>query len=106
MIQNGAKLVQSSSEIIEELANRYPYLMTKDKKSKQKSMVFEDQVTKEEKLVLVNLSYEPVHFEKLLIDTGLDTGKLMEVVFVLQMKGLIKEISAQYYVLHTLFVHS
>ena len=106
LIQNGAKLVQSSSEIIEELANRYPYLMTKDKKSKQESMVFEDQVTKEEKLVLVNLSYEPVHFEKLLIDTGLDTGKLMEVVFVLQMKGLIKEISAQYYVLHTLFVHS
>ena len=106
LIQNGAKLIQSSSEIIEELADRYPYLITKEKKSKQESMVFEDQVTKEEKLVLVNLSYEPIHFEKLLIDTGLDTVKLMEVVFVLQMKGLIKEISAQYYILHTLFVHS
>lgn len=106
LIQNGAKLIQSSSEIIEELTDRYPYLITKEKKSKQESMVFEDQVTKEEKLVLVNLSYEPIHFEKLLIDTGLDTVKLMEVVFVLQMKGLIKEISAQYYILHTLFVHS
>lgn len=106
LIQNGAKLVQSSSDIIDELANRYPFLKEKDKKSMQESMVFENQVTSEEKLVLMKLSYEPVHFEKLLIDTGLDTVKLMEVVFVLQMKGLIKEISAQYYILHTLFVHS
>ena len=69
-------------------------------------MVFENQVTDEEKLVLMKLGYEPVHFEKLLIDTGLDTVKLMEVIFVLQMKGLIKEISAQYYILHTIFVYS
>lgn len=106
LIQNGAKLVQTASDIIDELAGRYPFLKEKGKKSKQESMVFEDQVTNEEKLVLVKLGYEPVHFEKLLIDTGLDTVKLMEVIFVLQMKGLIKEISAQYYILHSLFVYS
>lgn len=106
LIQNGAKLVQTASDIIDELAGRYPFLKEKGKKSKQVSMVFENQVTNEEKLVLMKLGYEPVHFEKLLTDTGLDTVKLMEVIFVLQMKGLIKEISAQYYILHTLFVYS
>lgn len=106
LIQNGAKLIQSSSDIIDDLVERYPFLKKKGKKNKQESMVFEDQVTSEEKIVLMKLGYEPIHFEQLLIDTGLDTVKLMEVVFVLQMKGLIKEISAQYYVLHTLFVHS
>ena len=106
LIQNGAKLVQTASDIIDELAGRYPFLVNKRKKSKQESMVFENQVTDEEKLVLMKLGYEPVHFEKLLIDTGLDTVKLMEVIFVLQMKGLIKEISAQYYILHTIFVYS
>lgn len=106
LIQNGAKLVQTASDIIDELTVRYPFLKEKGKKSKQESMVFEHQVTNEEKLVLMKLGYEPIHFEKLLTDTGLDTVKLMEVIFVLQMKGLIKEISAQYYILHTLFVYS
>lgn len=105
LIQNGAKLIQSINDIIDELVERYPFLKQNNKKSKQVSMVFENQVTNEEKLVLTKLGYEPIHFEQLLVDTGLDTVKLMEVVFVLQMKGLVKEIAGRYYILQTLFVH-
>lgn len=106
LIQNGAKLIQSANDIIDELVERYPFLNKKGKNKRQESILFEDQVTSEEKLVLMKLGYEPVHFEQLLIDTGLETVKLMEVVFVLQTKGLIKEVSAQYYILHTLFAYS
>lgn len=106
LIQNGAKLIQSANDIIDELVERYPFLNMKGKNKRQESILFEDQVTSEEKLVLMKLGYEPVHFEQLLIDTGLETVKLMEVVFVLQTKGLIKEVSAQYYILHTLFAYS
>lgn len=106
LIQNGAKLIQSTNDIIEELIDLYPFLKQNKKKSKQVSMLFENQVSGEEKLVLMKLGYEPIHFEQLLIETGLDTTKLMEVVFVLQMKGLIKEIAAHYYIVQTLFMHS
>lgn len=106
LIQNGAKLIQSSNDIIDELVDKYPFLKQKKKKSKQVSMLFENQVSGEEKLVLMKLGYEPIHFEQLLMETGLDTVKLMEVVLVLQMKGLVKEIGAHYYILQTLFVHS
>jgi DNA processing protein len=105
LIQNGAKLIQSTNDIIEELVERYPYLKPKKKKSKQVSMLFEDQLTSEEKQVLEKLDYEPIHFEQLLVDTGLDTAKLMEIVFGLQMKGLVKEVAGRYYVLQTFFVH-
>ncbi|WP_455714400.1 DNA-processing protein DprA [Anaerosporobacter sp.] len=106
LIQNGAKLIQSTNDIVEELVERYPFLKQNKKKSKQVSMLFENQVTAEEKLVLMKLGYEPIHFEQLLINTGLNTVKLMEIIFMLQMKGLIKEIATQYYILQTLFVHS
>ncbi|WP_310603299.1 DNA-processing protein DprA [Anaerosporobacter sp.] len=105
LIQNGAKLIQSADDIIMELTERYPFLRAK-KSSDQISILFENQVTSEEKMVLMKLGYEPIHFEKLLMDTGFDTAKLMEVMFHLQRKNLVQEVSSQYYVLQTLFLHS
>ncbi|WP_167956887.1 DNA-processing protein DprA [Anaerosporobacter faecicola] len=98
LIQNGAKLVQSAEDIIEELSVRYPYLQKKRKKSKQQMILLDEEVTEEEKCILKELDFEPIHLEQLLERTSYSITKVMEILFVLQTKEFVKEISTNYYI--------
>lgn len=99
LIQNGARLVLSTDDILEELSNHFPHLQ-KNGVGKQLGLPLHQDISEQESIVLKYISYEPIHMERLLEETGLETTNLMEIIYSLQVKGLLEEVSSQYFVLH------
>lgn len=99
LIQNGAKLVLSVNDIIEELSNKFSNLLCVQDKNGQLTWNLENMITQEEKQVLRYIAKEPIYFENLLNQTGYSTAKLMENVYSLKIKGIIKELAPQQYIM-------
>lgn len=88
LIKNGAKLTAVVQDILEE----YGYM----------SIINEAQnrvLSAEEKALLKILSYEPIHFEILLSQMGLNIGALSKILLQLELKNEIKQLPGQYYVI-------
>ena len=87
LIQNGAKLVMSVEDILEELNMETREVGGKEagrQGSKEAGM------SEESVKVLNMLEEEPVHIDRLLENMGTDFGRLSEVLLKLEIKGAIK----------------
>jgi len=82
LIKNGAKLVTSASEIIEELD-----IKAKITKSNARKILPEG---KDEIFLLELLSREPLHLDELVRLSNMRTGEVMSLITGLELKGLIK----------------
>ena len=90
LIKMGAKLITSSQDILDELNLNLAIEYVKAQK------IIPD--TKEEALLLEHLSREPLHIDRLVEQTGLDTAKASSTLTMMEMKGKVKNLGAMMYV--------
>lgn len=90
LIKQGAKLVGSASDIVEELNWLIP------KKSIEKEIPYKLSV--EEKQVYEAISLEPIYIDILSEQTKIETKKLLTVLSFLEMQGIVRQIPGKYYV--------
>jgi DNA processing protein len=91
LIQKGAKLVMTYQDILEELNLQE----VKNYVSNQKILP----ETKEEEIILQNLSKEPIHIDQIIKQTNLPAAQIGGTLSLMEMKGLVKNISGQNYIL-------
>jgi DNA processing protein len=94
LIKKGAKLIQSASDILEELNM---------KKADRQSPLFETQKmfkpkTKEEKSIWDILSNEPLHVDRISKMTKLNPATANSVLSVLEVEGVVKNVGGQNYI--------
>jgi DNA processing protein len=91
LIKNGAKLISSVQDVLEELN-----LEKRAGIEKAREIIPE---SPEEEIVLKNLSKEPLHIDKLLKITKLKTASLSSTLVMMEMKGMVKDIGGQNYII-------
>jgi DNA processing protein len=104
LIKDGARLVQSADDIMEELhlAEMQP-LTGKDREetdeaiAKMTKAYIYSSLTEDERSAYKTLSDEPLHIDDLLDKTGLNPAKASKVLLSLQLKGLVKEVPGKRY---------
>ena len=69
------------------------------KKTDNEIKAFREDLTEDEKLLLSFIKQEPVHMEELCAKTGFATGKLLDIVYGLEGRGIIMNVSGGYYTL-------
>jgi len=84
LIKNGAKLVQSTDDILEEIAP-----LIKEKQIEEKII---PDLTKDEKLVYEILSDNPIHIDKISEFSKKNSSELSMILLNLEFKGVVKQI--------------
>lgn len=91
LIQDGAKLVTSVDDILEELN----LTMVVEQTAVQLALP----ETAEEAAILAQLSRQPVHVDELCRTTGLPTSMVNSTLTLMELKGMVQQISGMHYVL-------
>jgi DNA processing protein len=90
LVKMGAKLITSASDILEELNLLQAISFIEAKK------IVPD--TKEEALILEHLSREPLHIDKIVELTKLDTATVNSVLVMMEMKGKVRDLGGMSYI--------
>jgi DNA processing protein len=98
LIRQGAKLIMRAEDILLELGELVPD-STAGKSSPRVSARSSENLTEEENRVLEKLSFAPVHVDPLSRESGIPPRRLNEMMFILEMKGYIKQLPGNVYVL-------
>ncbi|MFB3091113.1 MAG: DNA-processing protein DprA [Gammaproteobacteria bacterium] len=91
LIKQGAKLVESVNDIVEELGSLATVVI--DENASQKNDV-ENNIYKEEldadyKVLLDTMAYDPISIDKLIELTGLTTDSVSSMLLILELRGLV-----------------
>ena len=104
LIRNGAKLVERAADISEE----YEYIMHFKEKNEQQQRGHKQIKTDTKRIqpvlkpgeeAILKLLTTPMHFDQLGQETGLDASSLAATLTLFEVRGLIKQLPGQYYVL-------
>jgi DNA processing protein len=105
LIKDGAKLVQSVDDIIDELSLRELKEVSEDKKEalngKIKRMTknyIYNALTEDERKIYGALSDEPIHIDDIVQTAGLESAKTVKILLNLQLKKLIHEVPGKRYI--------
>jgi len=91
LIQKGAKLVTSHQDILEELNLQE----VKSYISNQKILP----ENKEEKNIIDILNSEPTHIDQIIKQTNLPASQISSSLSIMEMKGMVKNLGSQNYIL-------
>ncbi len=91
LIKMGAKAVTAVNDILETLNLAQAADFTKNKKLLPASP--------EEEKILINLSQEPTHVDKLIATSGLDATKVGAILTLMEMKGMVRNLGGMNYVI-------
>ncbi len=91
LIKMGAKLVCNVQDVLEELN-----LVSLTEQIEAKEIIPD---TDEEALILKLLSHEPIHIDKIVIETKLDTATVSSTLTLMEMKGKAKNLGGMQYVI-------
>ncbi len=92
LIKQGAKLVSSIAEILEEY---YDITETNSSDLVQKELPLLDE---SEQILLKLLDFEPIHFDEMINNTAFTVGDLSILLLNLEFKGIVKSMPGNYYV--------
>ena len=93
LIKQGAKLVQTADDVIEELG-----LKLSDSKTKSDKNILKPNLSSEEAVIYKNLTTEPRYLDEIAQDTSLSVSKAMELLLKLQLKKLVKELPGKNFI--------
>jgi DNA processing protein len=91
LIQEGAKLVRSCTDILEELN-----LTASAQQMEMKEII---PTTETEKLLLKQLTAEPIHIDQVCRNSGLPISTVSSNLAIMELKGLVRQVSTMNYVL-------
>jgi DNA processing protein len=87
LIKEGAKLVESSEDILEEILPQW----SREKETVQKARTPVPDLTEEEKILYNLLGETPSHIDAIIRESQLDPGKVSSLLLNLELKGLISQ---------------
>jgi DNA processing protein len=105
LIRQGATLVETAQDIVDQLAGLLSYKRQEIKSAKAlqpelfaESATIDDDIllSKDEQALLQALGYDPLSVDLLAERTGLDVGNLSAQLIGLEIKGLIQQVGASY----------
>lgn len=92
LIKMGAKLVSDVDDILEELN------LSSVVQYQEARQILPD--SKEEKLILETLSAEPIHIDKIIAATKLDTAVASSTLSLMEIKGMVKNLGGMNYIIN------
>ncbi|MDP2912669.1 MAG: DNA-processing protein DprA [Candidatus Omnitrophota bacterium] len=105
LIKDGARLVQSVEDVIEELSLSRINPVSKEKKAmidkkliNQANAYVYNSLTDDERTICRALSDEPVYIDELLLSSGFSSSKAAKILLNLELKKLVKEVPGKQYV--------
>jgi len=93
LIKQGAKLVQTIDDILDEL----PYLKPANTNTNTKGN-YTEKLTEIEILVFEKIDYNPIHIDEIYSQLDLNLSEIYEALFSLQLKNRVKQISGGLYI--------
>jgi len=87
LIKEGAKLVESSDDILEEIFPQWG----REKEKIERAEIPEPDLSQEERLLYERLGGDPLHIDTIIRESGLDPGKVSSLLLNLELKGLVSQ---------------
>ena len=87
LIKDGAKLVESSEDILEEILPQW----RREREATQKAEGPEQNLSEEEKRLFEFLGESPLHIDALIRESQFDPGKVSSLLLNLELKGLVSQ---------------
>ncbi len=87
LIKEGAKLVESSEDILEEILPQWQKEREKNEEARPKG----PELTEEESQIYEVLSETPLHIDEIIRESRLDPGSVSSLLLILELKGLITQ---------------
>ncbi len=95
LIKDGAKLVESVTDILEEFKDlRVLFQVRKEKPTPAPKL----QLSPLQEKILSVLEFEPTHFDEIVSKTGLSVGEVSEGLLTLTLQGAVQELEGKHYV--------
>jgi len=94
LIQKGAKLVTKVEDILEEIEQFIP-LLKKITTELSNKTTQTDKLDNDEKIVF-NILNEPLYLDEIILKTGMNTAKVLEILLNFEIDGLINKIEGKY----------
>jgi len=98
LIKQGAKLVNSYHDIIEELETKDIYNKSSENCSKKDENINIDDLNEYEKDFLKYISTDPLHIDEITNLTELSPAKVNEILLSLELKNIIREVEGKRYI--------
>lgn len=103
LIRQGAKLVETANDILEEIAPQLNVWLQQDKKTADRSTaqasVTPDtgDIDPEHQQILDALDYEPIPVDRIIMNTGLTTEAVSSILLMLELQGLVTACGGGHY---------
>jgi DNA processing protein len=100
LLKQGAKLVASAEDVIEEFYQFQKKVIKKDMLSEVQSEAaarLPDDMTVDESVIYKVLEPYPIHIDALSLQTGMNIGKLSIILLNLELKGLVSQSPGKYF---------
>jgi DNA processing protein len=95
IIKDGAKLISSANDVLTELEPQLKHFLKLDE---AKSKEMPEDLSELEKILLNNLSNEPIHIDKLSNVIGKSTAETLSTLLPLEFKDLVKQLPGKLFV--------
>lgn len=95
LIKNGAKLVESVTDILEEFKDLRALFTVRRERP---APVQKPKLPPLEEKIFSVLEFEPMHFDEIVSKTGLSVGEVSKGLLTLSLQGLVQELEGKHYV--------
>ena len=97
LIKNGAKLVETADDVIEELRPQIKGILKEDNISAKKTVA---SMNEDEKTVYGSICDGPMHIDNIIRDANMSSGRTLSTLLGLELKGIIKQVEGKHFSLN------
>jgi DNA processing protein len=94
LIKQGARLVESSDDILDELGLNYPFTKKTDTLKESPIPIMEDT----ERIIYEIIGDFPLHIDQIARQGGLEPGNVSSTLMKMELKGLVRQLPGKFFV--------
>jgi DNA processing protein len=98
LIKKGAKLVENTSDILEEIRHRL-HIASIDTPAAEEQQPACDDLTPDEQRIIAALGHYPLHIDDLTRCVGMQPGKVAGILLQLELKGWVRQSTGKFFAL-------